>query len=230
MKKFNFLQIIFCIAGFFILLYGRWNVKNVSGESSPTLVMKMNKTIPVQCTEYSIGFFDNDIPTLSALEQETDIVIRASILEGRTMSARSTKTEICINEVLSQTDADLSAGDIIYLLEPVTFLRGEIYNTNGYQIAHTGEEYIFLLKHLECVEGYQYTKEQEITYMPVSVYYSKYAASHKEVIEPLGSGNVFYGDIQDYAILTNRNDVLSQYETLMNQVIEKYNKQNYYAK
>lgn len=223
MKKISFLQIILCIACFFILLYGRWNVKNVSGESSPDAAAAMNEAIRVQYTENSIGFFDSELPTLSALEQEADIIIKATVLEKRTMSARSTKTDICVNEVLSQTDTDLSAGDIIHIIEPVTFLRGEVYDTNGYQIAHTGEEYIFLLKHLECVEGYQYTKEQETTYMPVSVYYSKYAISNEETIETLGSGEILYGEIQDYAILTDSDNVLSLYETLMNQVYEKYN-------
>lgn len=224
MKKTSFLQIILYIACFSILLYGRWNVKNVSGESNPDVVMKLNEAIQVQYAEYSDGFFGAELPVLSSLEQEADIIIKATVLEERTMSARSTKTELCINEVLSPADTSLSAGDIIYLIEPVTFLRGEIYDTNGYQMAHTGEEYIFLLKHLECVEGYQYTKEQEITYMPVSVYYSKYAESYEETIETLSSGEVFYEEIQDYAILTNSNKVLSQYEILMNQIHEKYNK------
>lgn len=224
MRKISFLQIILWIACLFILLYGRWNVRNVSGESNPDTATAVNEAIRVQYVENSIGFLDADIQTLSALEQEAEIIVRATVLEERIMSARSTKTEICVNEVLSQTDANLSAGDIIYLIEPVTFLRGEVYDTNGYQMAHTGEEYIFLLKHLECVEGYRYTKEQEITYMPVSVYYSKYAVSYEETIETLGSGEVLYGEIQDYAILTDSDNVLSLYETLKDQVQEKYNK------
>ena len=224
MKKISFLQIILWIACLFILLYGRWNVRNVSGESNPDAAAAVNEAIRVQYVENSIGFLDAEIPTLSALEQEAEVIIKATVLEGRIMSARSTKTEICVNEVLSQADTNLSAGDIIYLIEPVTFLRGEVYDTNGYQMAHTGEEYIFLLKHLECVEGYQYTKEQETTYMPVSVYYSKYAVSYEENIETPGSGEVLYGEIQDYAVLTNSDNVLSLYETLKDQVQEKYNK------
>ena len=224
MKKYSFLQIILWIACLIILLYGRWNVRNVFGESNPDTAAAVNEAIRVQYVENSAGFFDAEIPTLSALEQEAEIIVRATVLEERIMSARSTKTEIYVDEVLSQADTNLSAGDIIYLIEPVTFLRGEVYDTNGYQMAHTGEEYIFLLKHLECMEGYQYTKEQEITYMPVSVYYSKYAVSYEETIETLGSGEVFYGEIQDYAILTDSDNVLSLYETLKDQVQEKYNK------
>lgn len=224
MKKISFLSIVLYIACFFILLYGRWNVKNVSGESSPDVAAAMNKAIRVQYAENAAGFFDAEMTALSALEQEAEIIIKATVLEGRIMSARSTKTELCVHEVLSPANANLSAGDTIYLIEPVTFLRGEVYDTNGYQMAHTGEEYIFFLKHLACVEGYRYTKEQEMTYMPVSVYYSKYAVSYKEVIETLDSEEVFYEEIKDYAILTDSEHVLALYETLMNQVNDKYKK------
>lgn len=222
MKKMKFLRLPLCIACFFILLYGRWNVKNISGESNPDIAAAMNQAIHVEYAENSTGFYDPEAPTLSALEQETEIIIKATVLENRIMSARSTKTELCIREILSQTNTNLSVGDKIYLIEPVTFLRGEVYVTNGYQMAHTGEEYIFLLKHLECVEGYQYTKEQEIIYMPISVYYSKYATSYTEVIETLGSDKVLYDEIQNYAILTNSDYILAAYKSLINQINETY--------
>lgn len=223
MKKI-FLNISLCVICFFALLYGIWNVKHVYGESNPDAALVANESIKVQYAESADGFLNINVADLLILEQNSDIIVKAKVLEDRTMSARSTKTKLCIKEVLSSVNANLSEGDDIYLIEPVTLLRGEVYDTNGYQMAHTGEEYIFLLKNLECVDGYCYTKEQEITYMPTSVYYSKYAVSYMEIPKILNSRAVLYNDIKDYAILTEDNNTLSTYETLMKQVKKKYNK------
>lgn len=51
-----------------------------------------------------------------------------------------------IEEIYKDNSANLSVGDCIYIIEPVSFVRGEEFYTNGWQYLKTEDTYLIFLK------------------------------------------------------------------------------------
>ena len=86
------------------LLYGKNRVQVVQGEKNPDIVKNINNNITMQYTQSSIEYFSNEVQSLSQIEEESEVIIKAKILENRVMSARSTKTQVLIEEILKELE------------------------------------------------------------------------------------------------------------------------------
>ena len=62
-----------------------------------------------------------------------------------------------IEEIYKDNSANLSVGDCIYIIEPVSFVRGEEFYTNGWQYLKTEDTYLIFLKNLVCIDAVSYT-------------------------------------------------------------------------
>ena len=118
--------------------------------------------------------------SLDDMEKDSSLIARITVTNSREMSLRSTKTMVKIEEIYKDNSANLSVGDCIYIIEPVSFVRGEEFYTNGWQYLKTEDTYLIFLKNLGCIDGYKYTKEEENSFMPVSEIYSKRNLTHDE--------------------------------------------------
>ena len=137
-----------------------------------------------------------------------------TVTNSREMSLRSTKTMVKIEEIYKDNSANLSVGDCIYIIEPVSFVRGEEFYTNGWQYLKTEDTYLIFLKNLGCIDGYKYTKEEENSFMPVSEIYSKRNLTHDESCVVFDSAETLYSSISMFAFLTSEKTIVDNYEKI----------------
>lgn len=223
MKKHMLGILIVVIGCIIVLFYGRSVVQSVTGVENPDQALELNPQMGVQYSTVSTNYFYNELCTVTDIEEYSEIIVKVRVLEDRSMSLRSTRSAVSVEEIYKDLNDELVEGDTIYVVEPVSFLRGDEFYTHGWIYIQTGEEYILFLKHLECVEGYTYTKEEKISYMPVSELFARYDVTGTEQVELLQNAeNILYNDIQEYAVLTEDEKKLNLYNQMREQVYEEY--------
>lgn len=211
-----------------VAVYG-WNCgRDIWGEKNPNRVLEQNVEIMFSLDEEDEDspYFCNDADcSLKDLEERADLIAVVSLEKEQTAELYSTKSKVKLEKILVQKDEALSDGDEIWVEEIATIISEENYDTEGYALMKPGQQYILLLQHLPCIEGYRYSKEEEITYMPVSVYFGKYCITESETIKALQESeleDIHYSQVSDYALYTTNGKVAEKYEKLYQEVLQKW--------
>lgn len=216
--------VIMIICYISIVGYGRQSIQNVEVESNPDLALESYPEMEVMYAPADSDYFiNNPSCTLADIEAAADIVVKIKVCDDRVMSLRTTQSLIQIEEIFYDPFEELSINDEIYIIEPVSFIRGDSFYTGGWNYMQTGQEYIVYLKHLECIEGYEYTDQEQISYMPVSELYAKYNVNEVEVVEVLqDKENLIYKEVQNYAFLSEDIECVDTYNKIQEQIMEKF--------
>ena len=197
MKKFVLTICVVIICMVTALFYGKTGIKTTTGVHDPDIALSENTAMEIFYTGgQKTSYFNNE--SNYSLE----------------MSLRSTKTMVKIEEIYKDNSANLSVGDCIYIIEPVSFVRGEEFYTNGWQYLKTEDTYLIFLKNLGCIDGYKYTKEEENSFMPVSEIYSKRNLTHDESCVVFDSAETLYSSISMFAFLTSEKTIVDNYEKI----------------
>lgn len=221
-KKRIIIPLLVVISVIISLIYGKYEISGATGDKNPDDVIEKNSSLKIQYRGDTSEYFNNDLSSLDELEECSDIIIKAEISDDRVMSLYSTKTSIAIKEIYKSDNDELSEGDVIYLIEPASINLEETYDTNGYKLVKTGDEYILFLKHLVCVDNYKYSPDEEISYMPVSELYSRFDVSNDEIAEVLTSDDVLYSEVSNYALFTTNKNDIDTYINLKKEIENKY--------
>ena len=217
---------ILCLLFIGTAVFGIVFQRSICGEKNPDRLIEQNAEIEVALDKSSENpYFCNDATcSLKELSDRADLIAVVSVTDDRTMELYSTKSRVKIEKIIAQSDSDLVMGDEIWVEELATVVAERSFHTEGYTLMEPGQQYLLLLQHLPCIEGYRYSKTEQVTYTPVSAYFGKYCLSKNEKIEALDEKNVEnlrYSDISDYALLTTDQDKVSNYEELYHQILKK---------
>lgn len=212
--------IIICVVS--ALIYGRNGIKTTTGVHDPDIALSENAAMEIFYTAgQKTSYFNNESNySLNDMEKDSSLIARVTVTNSREMSLRSTKTMVKIEEIYKDNSANLSKGDSIYIIEPASYVRGEEFYTNGWQYLKTGDTYLIFLKNLGCVDGYKYTKEEEMSFMPVSEIYSKKNLSHDESCVVFDSAETLYSSISAFAFLTSEETVVDNYDKIWKNIMD----------
>lgn len=203
--------IIICILSAWI--YGKDGIGTTTGNHNPDSALSENSDMQIfYIAEQDTPYFCNDSNyKLEGMEQDSSLIALVSVTDSREMSLRSTKTMVTIEKIFKDNSESISVGDDIYIIEPVSYIRGEEFYTYGWQYMKTGDTYLVFLKNLECVEGYRYTKEEEISFMPVSEIFSKKNISHNELVRTFDVNEDRYINVTSLAFFTLDEAIVDNY-------------------
>ena len=216
MKKFVLTICVVIICMVTALFYGKTGIKTTTGVHDPDIALSENTAMEIFYTGgQKTSYFNNESNySLDDMEKDSSLIARITVTNSREMSLRSTKTMVKIEEIYKDNSANLSVGDCIYIIEPVSFVRGEEFYTNGWQYLKTEDTYLIFLKNLGCIDGYKYTKEEENSFMPVSEIYSKRNLTHDESYVVFDSAETLYPSISMFAFLTSEKTIVDNYEKI----------------
>ena len=216
MKKFVLTICVVIICMVTALFYGKTGIKTTTGVHDPGIVLSENTAMEIFYTGgQKTSYFNNESNySVDDMEKDSSLIARITVTNSREMSLRSTKTMVKIEEIYKDNSANLSVGDCIYIIEPVSFVRGEEFYTNGWQYLKTEDTYLIFLKNLGCIDGYKYTKEEENSFMPVSEIYSKRNLTHDESCVVFDSAETLYSSISMFAFLTSEKTIVDNYEKI----------------
>lgn len=186
-------------------------------------------------SEYSVcmedvesgSVFDNRVRDFDSMLEMADAVVKVSASNERKLyPSEATKTKVIVEEVFK---GDLEKGQSVFVYEPACFAysASEAYNTTGgYQLMKAGEKYYIFLQNLQAVEGYIFSAEEKITYLPCTASYSKYPVRKGEVnmldAQKLENGEYHYGDVQNLEIITSEKTILETYKNLKQELLSQY--------
>lgn len=224
-----FIMIIFVVFGFF--------VKNSrKGEKDfNSLLKKIDlDNIVVYDMEDINQHFDNDISDLSALESKSDLIAKVKVDSNfeRKLYLESVKTRLKVLEVYKE-NKNVSKDDYIYIHEtlnmpyfsPIDNIYGQNMNClQGYLFLKEDKEYIVFLKHLLKHENYNYSKEESITFIPVSTRYFNYGEQLPVLVDEkaIYEGKILYKEVKNnIAFFTNKN-LFERYFDIKKEVEKKY--------
>ena len=198
---------VLCLVLMGTTVFGIMFKSSIRGEENPDRLIAQND---VTCS-------------LDELKEQADLIAVVSVTDERTMELYSTKSQVKIEKVIAQRDSDLAAGDEIWVEEVATIVSERSFHTEGYTLMEPGQQYLLLLQHLPCIDGYRYSKAEQMTYTPVSTYFGKYCITQQEKIEALDEKEMEqmrYKDILGYALLTTDSDKLAHYEELYQEILK----------
>ena len=203
--------IIICIISAWI--YGNNGIKAITGVHNPDTALSENPAMEIFYTAgQKKSYFNNEHNySLDDMEKDSSLIARISITNSREMSLRSTKTMVKIEKIYKKNSINIAVGDNIYIIEPVSYIRGEEFYTNGWQYMKTGDTYLVFLKNLECIDGYRYTKEEELSFMPVSEIFSKKNLSQDESCMIFDVNENLYLNVSSLAFLTSEETIVDNY-------------------
>lgn len=228
-----FIMIVFIVFGFF--------VKNSrKGERDfNSLLKKIDlDNIVVYDMEDINQHFDNGISDLSALESKSDLIAKVKVDSNfeRKLYLESVKTRLKVLEVYKENknvSKDVSKDDYIYIHEtlnmpyfsPIDNIYGQNMNClQGYLFLKEDKEYIVFLKHLLKHENYNYSKEESITFIPVSTRYFNYGEQLPVLVDEkaIYEGKILYKEVKNnIAFFTNKN-LFERYFDIKKEVEKKY--------
>lgn len=203
-------------------------MNSVTGEKNPDKELEKNDSISFSLEEdmYNPYFINTSTCELEALEEVAEVIVVVSIGEEREMKLCSTKSQVKVEKILKQKDSSILEGQKIWIEEPATITVGRSFSTDGYQLMKNGQRYILFLKHLPCMDGYQYSRTEKNTFTLVSEYYGKFCVTEKEKIELLKNDTkdeLLYREVSDYALFTENQDKVDTYQKLYKEVMSKWN-------
>lgn len=211
-----------------VAAYGWLCEKDVWGEENPNRILERNPQIVVSIDEGDVDspYFCNAAEcTLKELEARADLIAIVSLGEVQTAKHYSTKSKIKLEKILAQRDGTLTEGDEIWMEELATVFVESSYDTEGYALMKPGQQYLLLLQHLPCIEGYRYSEEEALTYTPVSMYFGKYCITDNETIEVVDATeaeNIYYSQVFEYALFTRDPKKVANYKKLYQEVLQKW--------
>ena len=191
MKKFVLTICVVIICMVTALFYGKTGIKTTTGVHDPDIALSENTAMEIFYTGgQKTSYFNNESNySLDDMEKDSSLIARITV-------------------------TNFSVGDCIYIIEPVSFVRGEEFYTNGWQYLKTEDTYLIFLKNLGCIDGYKYTKEEENSFMPVSEIYSKRNLTHDESCVVFDSAETLYSSISMFAFLTSEKTIVDNYEKI----------------
>lgn len=200
---------------------------SIYGEENPDRLLEQNPEIEIALDkEVESPYFCNNVTCgIEELSEQADLIAVVSVTDDRKMELYSTKSQVKIEKIIAQTDLNVAEGDEIWVEELATVVAERSFHTEGYTLMEPGQQYLLLLQHLPCIEGYRYSKTEQITYTPVSVYFGKYCITKSERIEALDEKkieNLCYKDISGYALLTTEQEKVTHYEELYQEIISLF--------
>ena len=221
-------KIYFIILGLFFgvaLVYGMICMKSVHGEKNPNKMLEKKSDILLSLEEdmYNPYFINTSACTLQALEDAADMIAIVSVGDNREMKMYSTKSQVKIEKILQQKSSAFFEGEKIWIEEPATISVGRSFSTDGYQLMKIGQKYLLFLKHLPCIDGYQYSKVEQTAFTLVSEYYGKFCITEQEKIEVLqneAEEELFYYNVNNYALFTEEQDKVDTYKKLYKEVTD----------
>lgn len=223
-KSTKFFFTLLCLSLLGVIVFGFVFQNSVRGAENPECLMGQSAEIEVALDEETESpYFCDDVSCdFNELKKQADLIAVVSVTDARAMELYSTKSQVKIEKIIEQTDSDLTAGDEIWVEELATIVSETNFHTAGYTLMEAGQQYILLLQHLPCIEGYRYSKTEQMTYTPVSNYFGKYCITRDETIQILDEEEIeqmHYNDISDYALLTTEQEVVSHYEKLYQEAL-----------
>ena len=218
MKKYIATIIAVVIFTIFTWLYGIICLNKTTGVHSPDQALTNNPNIDIMFTENTANqYFNNDCTyTYDDMENDSSFIGVVTVTDRREMSLYSTKTLVKIEKIYKDTTSDIKFGDSINIIEPASFINEHSFYTNGWQFMKTGSKYIVYLKNLECIDGYSYTKEEAISYMPVSEIYSKMNLTDTEEIKLYDINNTNYINNHSLAFISTDSQIIENYINIWN--------------
>lgn len=215
---------LLCLALIGTTVFGIVFKNSIREAENPHRVIEQNAEIEIALDkeEENLYFCDDVTCSLKDLREQADLIAIVSVTDDRTLELYSTKSQVKIEKIIEQTDSDLTAGDEIWVEELATIVSEKNFHTEGYTLMEPGQQYLLLLQHLPCIEGYRYSKTEQMTYTPVSTYFGKYCITKNEKIQILDEEEIEqmrYKDISDYALLTTEREAVSHYEKLYQEVL-----------
>ena len=216
---------VLCLVLMGTTVFGIMFKSSIRGEENPDRLIAQNADIEIALDkEGENPYFCNDVTcSLNELKEQADLIAVVSVTDERTMELYSTKSQVKIEKIIAQRDSDLAAGDEIWVEELATIVSERSFHTEGYTLMEPGQQYLLLLQHLPCIDGYRYSKAEQMTYTPVSTYFGKYCITQQEKIEALDEKEMEqmrYKDILGYALLTTDSDKLAHYEELYQEILK----------
>lgn len=171
---------------------------------------------------YVNAYFDNKIDNLQQLRDKSDVVVKVKLTPERTQYLQSIRSKVDVLEVYKAMD--IKQGDQIYIYEPNSFNSRSYTSMFGYNIMLPEQEYIFFLRKLKVPEGYQYKRNEAISYLPVSTLFSKYPLESNvatNVIPPdeIKKG-VTYDKVKQFDLISVNRKILEKYKLLRKDVFE----------
>lgn len=211
---------------FVSFIYGTVGKGQNYGERNPDVLLEQKQDFSIQLSEgfYDEYFLNAKNITLQQMKNRADIIVTASVSDEREMGQYSTNTKVIIDKVWQSKDGTVKEGNKIWIEEPATISWEHSFCTDGYQIMKKNRKYLLFLMHLPCIEGYRYNKREARTYTVVSEYYGKYCVTGEEKISlygDVGEEGLEYKDVADYAIFSEKEEVIKRYVAFADEV-KKY--------
>lgn len=208
------------------ILYGKYVMSTVWGESSPeeTLVAG-DGSIKITLTEGNASaFYDNAVTNLSDLEAVSELILEVEITDRRSMSLQSTETAAEVKAIYKDNTGTLEVGQSIYLIEPFSIVRNEVYMSPGYQTVWSGERYLLFLNPPSAVEGYEFDEKEKISFMPSTALFSRYCISKEETVDVVEETEqqLLYEDYKEYALLTYSRTDADIYNEIFSEIAKEY--------
>lgn len=164
-----------------------------------------------------VSYFNNKIKDLSELLDTSDLIIVGHVIGERELYANAVKTKIKIDTVIRNKSL-IDKPSEIFIFEP-SYFNFNTYISNGYNLMQNNKEYILFLKHLEVPQGYDYKKDELITFIPISTYFGKYESDNTETPQIISTENeIKYKDIKSKPILTERKEMIDKYIKIRNEI------------
>ena len=203
-----------------ILLFGILSAQTIRGTKNPDELLRKTDEITLGYSEQNNHYFADEIQNLKELEEASSVILKAQINDERVMSLRSTETSIKIEKIFKDETNSLQEGEMIYLIEPFSIIRDERYETNGYQMVSTGDEYILFLNLLHTVDGYEFSKKESISFIPSTTKYSRYCLSFDETVSTIikGAEKLYYKDYVNYSFFSEDESVVSIYRKIQEEI------------
>lgn len=207
------------------LLFGKMKTNKIEDAMADEQKIKAEQ-IPLNITEEENSKYFNIKTNLTyaELEKEADLIVRAKAVGKRLCYMQCTKTKLQVLEVIKGNN--VKNQDTIYLYEPMSYENGyEIDSQGGYNLIHDNDEYILFLKHLQIPKGYRYKNEEQITYLPTTLLFSKYDLNSSDKMKvlrekDLDDGKIIYRNYADYEILATDQKKLDKFYELKRQVLK----------
>ncbi|MGE6631662.1 hypothetical protein [Bacillus sp. NPDC077027] len=176
-------------------------------------------------SEYTDIYFNNNIVNVDNLFAKSELVVVGKIADKRLNYNQAIKSEFKIEKILKSDSDENNQLKKILVFEP-SYFSFDTYNVqSGYNLMESNRSYLLFLKHLKTPKGYKYKKDEEITYMPVSTFYSKYVFKTKKdntkLISAQALNNLKYREIKDYDLLTSDAEIFNMYKTLKNELLKR---------
>ncbi|ANF94998.1 hypothetical protein [Paenibacillus bovis] len=169
-------------------------------------------------------YFNNNIEQFSQIYNEADLVAEVETTSERLNYAQTIKTGIKAIKIFK--GKDLLANNQAYIYEPSYFFGDNYFSFGGYQILKPRKTYIVFLKKLKVPKNYVYKADEDISFIPVSSYYSKFELgnSKTKLLDQTDVDNgMDYKKVKEYEILTTSENKLNKFKELKKEVIEKFN-------